>query len=1183
MKSWARWSLIIIWLVVLLTTSTYWNPFASPAALLKYSVISMVGAVLFGGIMLLVQFWILINIIFPLPPRADSKAPKSFFKKYLPFLYIKPKIDPKAPTTLKELVGNDAAKVEIAEVIDMIAYPERYTASGAVVPKGMLFIGPPGVGKTLFARAIANEVGIPFFVLEGGSISGLIMGLGVLKLKTLFAKLKKFDKVILFIDEIDSIAVRRQGDRGFGGVADMNMTLNTLLTQMDGFYGSNLLVIGATNNDGILDPALMRAGRMDRRIYFQGPTPEERKGLFRYYLQKVRCTLPPKTGDKETFNAKAIGDDPNVVDLDELAMLTANYSPAEIAGVVNEAALISNRPGNSGMVTTEIVKQALDRMSVGLERTTVGAGLEIASHDPSIRLADVVGIDDVKQDVLEIVDFLRHGDELRKIGAKIPKGLLLVGPPGVGKTMLAKAIANEAGVPFYGFSASYFVSSSGGDGAGRIRALYTQARKSPAGIVFIDEIDSLGGSQTPMGTDRSAALNQILVELDGIGRSNIITIGATNLEEQLDPAFTRSGRFDRKAYVGLPDAEGRKKLFLKYLGNIRLASEPDVEKLAQTTTNFSGADIAATVNEAAIIAVRHGSTHVEEMDLEDAIERISVTAGHKLNTGGMHLSKVADIDVKFDDVKGMDGAIAEATEVVALLKNAERVLHAGLKAPKGVLLNGPPGTGKTMLAKAIANEAGVQFYALSGGDFQSMWAGVGANRVRAVYEQARRSGKPCIVFIDEIDAVGGHRREDRGGGAVQDSNKTLNQLLTEMDGFGKHKVLTIGATNNLKMLDQALLRPGRFDRIIQIPMPNLEGRIAIVNSYLSKVKVDETVHPLDVARMTVWKAGADLANVVNEAGLIAIRAGRIVLCQTDLIEAIQRVSFGMSYSTHVIKEELIATAYHEAGHAIVSYYRNRKDRIQVLTVVPSGYALGYLWTVKKDDYTHVTKHEYLSDIEVSLGGYVAEELLFESTSSGPSSDLVNVAGIARRMIRDWGMGSFKFNIDSAYGARNVGDDWNRSGNGSAETSREVELEIKALVDDCLENVRKLIVTHRSQLDQIARALIEKETLVYKDIVAILDPSKTEADVDAEVKELAERQLVGKLPLLNLEAIRNLPTPDRRRGQKNGNGNGNGHGNGNGNGHSEPQEPKAETGTETGEEEKPSEGGADDGTKSGANN
>jgi ATP-dependent metalloprotease FtsH len=1091
MKTWAKWTLLILWTLFLILTSGYWNPFTSFPALLKYSVVSVIASAIFGTLIIIIQYYILISLIFPLPPRADAKAPKSFWRSAFPFLFKKPTINPKAPTRLDELIGNTQAKIEIREVVDMLSHPDRYTASGADVPKGMLFIGPPGVGKTLFARAIANEVGIPFYVVEGSALSGLIMGLGVLKLKTLFAKLRKHDRAILFIDEIDSIGARRQGDRGFGGVADMNMTLNTLLTEMDGFKASNILVIGATNNDGILDPALMRAGRMDRRIYFQTPNPDERKQLFRYYLGKVACDVN--------------------IDLDEISKLTTNFSAAEIANAVNEAALIASRPGAPGKVTTQMLEQALDRIAVGLERSLVGSGIEVSNTDASIRLADVIGIDDVKQDVLEIIDFLKHGEDLRKIGAKVPKGLLFIGPPGVGKTMLAKAVANEAGVPFYGLSASYLRSAMAGEDVGKIRALYAQARKSPAAIIFIDEIDAIGGSQSEAGTNRTSALNQLLIELDGLSRSNVITIGATNTEQTLDPAFMRSGRFDRKAYVGLPDAEARKKIFAKYLQGIKLASEPDYNKLARQTTNFSGADISAAVNEAAIIAVRNGKNHVEEVDLEAAVDRISVTAGHKLNTYGMNLARVPDIGIRLDDIKGMEEAKAEAAEVVALLKNADRIRETGLKAPKGVLLSGRPGTGKTMLAKAIANEAGVPFYALSGGDFQSMWAGVGSNRVRAVYEQARRSGKPAIVFIDEIDAIGGKRGIDLGGGAIQDSNKTLNQLLVEMDGFGKHKVLTIGATNNANMLDHALMRPGRFDKQIEVPLPNLEGREAIIKYYLNKLKVDDTVNALDVARMTVFSSGADLANIVNEAGLISIRNGRTAVIHTDLIQAIQRVNFGMSFHRHVLVNELMATAYHEAGHAIVCYYRDRRDMIQAVTIVPSGSALGYVWPVAKEDYVQKNKHEYEVDIEVSLGGYCAENLYMETTTSGVSSDLANVADIARRMVMDWGMGDYKLNTRLAFGS-------DRNPQASPETQRELELQMKKIVDTCLENVTSLLRARRAQLDKLAHALVEKESLYYRDLVAILEPERSIEEVEREMRKLADRKAVGKAPVINLEGI-----------------------------------------------------------------
>jgi cell division protease FtsH len=1103
LKNWAKWTLVTLWIVLLLSTTAYWNPFTSLPALLKYGVVSVVAAAIFGAMYVIFWFYVMMAIIFPLPPRADAKAPKGMFKSLFPWMFKAPTINPKAPQTLSELIGNEQAKVEIMEVIDMIADPQKYQASGAELPKGMLFVGPPGVGKTLFARAIANEVGLPFYVVEGGSISGLIMGLGSLKMKTLFKKLRSHGRAILFIDEIDSIAMRRQQDRGMGGVADMNMTLNTILTEMDGFKSSDVILIGATNNDGILDPALMRAGRMDRRIYFQPPDPEDRKKLFNYYLSKVKA-------DSE-------------IDYEEIAKLTSNYSPAEIATVVNEAALICQRPGEPGRVTTQMLEKALTRVSVGLERGVMNSSFSMGTVDGKVRLDDVIGIDEVKQDILEVIDFLKHGDELRKIGAKVPKGLLLIGPPGVGKTMLAKAMANEANVPFFGLSASSLLNVDHlGQTIGAISALYSQARKSPAAIVFIDEIDAISfnanGAPSDTGNSRNIALNQLLVELDGFSASNVITIGATNNEGQLDPAFMRSGRFDRKAYVGLPDAAARKQIIMKYMKNVKVGKEPDIDKMAKLTTNFSGADIAAMVNEAAIIAVRKKRTTVESEDFEEAVDRISITAGHKLNTHGMNLSRLPDLETSLEDVKGMEEAKGEAYEVVQLLTNLDKIQQLGLKTPKGVLLEGPPGTGKTMLAKAIANTAGVPFFALSGADFQSMWAGVGANRVRAVYEQARRSGKPAIVFIDEIDAIGSARGVDRGGGAIQDSNKTLNSLLVEMDGFGKHKVLTIGATNNMRMLDRALLRKGRFDRVIKVPPPDVDGREAILQHYAKDLKVEQNVNLREIARMTVWRTGADLASIMNEAGLFAIRNGRTEINHSDLVQAVQRNAFGMSYSRNLLIDDIKAVAWHEAGHALVAFLRSKLERIQVVTIVPSTYAAGYMWAVDKEDRFTKTKEDYMVDIEISLGSFVSETMHLGTTTAGVRSDLRSAGSTARSMVRLWGMGGRVFNTFDAMDNNDDEDCSYRYEGPSNESKRELELATQKILEQSLHNVEELLTTHKEQLERLANALVEKETLYFEDVVRILQPDRSEADIRRELQELAERKVVGKRPILNIDWV-----------------------------------------------------------------
>ncbi|HNB24241.1 MAG TPA: AAA family ATPase, partial [Candidatus Melainabacteria bacterium] len=419
----------------------------------------------------------------------------------------------------------------------------------------------------------------------------------------------------------------------------------------------------------------------------------------------------------------------------------------------------------------------------------------------------------------------------------------------------------------------------------------------------------------------------------------------------------------------------------------------------------------------------------------------------------------------------------------------------------------------------------------SGAEFVQVWVGLGAQRVRALYEQARRSGKPAIVFIDEIDALGAKRAADLGSGGQTEFNNTLNQLLAEMDGFGKHKVLTVGACNNPEMLDPALLRPGRFDRMIEVPLPDLEGRVGILEHYAKNFKVDPSVNLLDLARITVFSTPATLAKIVNEAGLMAIRDGRTEIKQVDLFSAFERVAAGMAFNRNVIIKELWETAYHEAGHAMVAYYRHKRTRVQVVSVVPRGHALGITWLPDKDDYHSRNREEMLSDIEVALGSYVAETMYMDTTTQGVYGDLKGAGEVARQMVRDLGMGKFKFSIEAAYGKQI-----------SPETSREVDLEIKSIIDTCLSNVEKLLLAKRPELDQLAKALVENETLYFKDLVKILEPTRSEESIEAEVKELAERKKVGKAPRFSLDVVDGLKDVAQVQSKKNGHKNGS---NGNG--------------------------------------
>jgi len=328
------------------------------------------------------------------------------------------------------------------------------------------------------------------------------------------------------------------------------------------------------------------------------------------------------------------------------------------------------------------------------------------------------------------------------------------------------------------------------------------------------------------------------------------------------------------------------------------------------------------------------------------------------------------------------------------------------------------------------------------------------------------------------------------------------------------------------LLDPAVLRPGRFDRMIDVPLPDLEGRVGILEHYAKNFKVDPNVNLLDLARITVFSSPATLAKIVNEAGLMAIRDGRTEIKQVDLFCAFERVAAGMAFNRNVIIKELWETAYHEAGHAMVAYYRHKRSRVQVVSVVPRGHTLGITWFPDKDDYHSRNREEMLSEIEVALGSYVAEKLYMDTTTQGVYGDLQGAGQIARTMVKDLGMGKFKFSIEAAYGDRI-----------SSETAREVDLEIKAIIDSCLANVEQLLLAKRKELDEFAKALVENETLYFKDIVKILEPHRNEESVDKEIKELAERKKVGKAPRFSLDVIDGLKEVSQHVKKNGSNGNG----------------------------------------------
>ncbi|WP_076792049.1 ATP-dependent zinc metalloprotease FtsH [Chlorobium sp. KB01] len=450
---------------------------------------------------------------------------------------------------------------------------------------------------------------------------------------------------------------------------------------------------------------------------------------------------------------------------------------------------------------------------------------------------------------------------------------------------------------------------------------------------------------------------------------------------------------------------------------------------------------------------------------------------------------VSEFDVKttFKDVAGVDEAIEELQETVEFLTNPEKFQKIGGKIPKGVLLLGPPGTGKTLLAKAIAGEAKVPFFSISGADFVEMFVGVGAARVRDLFEQAKKNS-PCIIFIDEIDAVGRSRGAGLGGGH-DEREQTLNQLLVEMDGFTtSENVILIAATNRPDVLDTALLRPGRFDRQITIDKPDIRGREAILNIHTRNTPLAENVDITVQAKSTPGFSGADLANLVNEAALLAARNGQDLISADNFEQARDKILMGPERKSMIISDEQKKlTAYHEAGHVLVASYTRGSDPIHKVTIIPRGRSLGLTaYLPLEDRYTH--NREYLQAmITYALGGRVAEELVFQESSTGAANDIEKATDIARRMVRQWGMSDKlgPINYGDSHKEVFLGKDYSHIREYSEETALQIDVEVRNIIMSCMENAKKILSENRDILHRLAGLLIEKKSLNAKEIGEII--------------------------------------------------------------------------------------------------
>ena len=441
--------------------------------------------------------------------------------------------------------------------------------------------------------------------------------------------------------------------------------------------------------------------------------------------------------------------------------------------------------------------------------------------------------------------------------------------------------------------------------------------------------------------------------------------------------------------------------------------------------------------------------------------------------------------IRFDDVAGEDEAKENLSEIVDYLHNPQKYAEVGASMPKGVLLVGPPGTGKTMLAKAVAGEAGVPFFSMSGSEFVEMFVGMGASKVRDLFQQAKEKA-PCIVFIDEIDAIG-QKRDGRGLGGNDEREQTLNQLLTEMDGFeGNNGVIILAATNRPETLDPALTRPGRFDRRVPVELPDLQGRVAILQVHARKVRLSDDVDLKVIARMAAGASGAELANMINEGALRAVRNGRKIVTQADLEESVEVVIAGYQKKNAILTDEEKRTvAYHEIGHALVAAKQSNSAPVQKITIIPrtSG-ALGYTMQVEQADKNLMSREEIESRITTLTGGRAAEEVVFHRITTGASNDIEQATKLARAMVTRYGM-TDEFDMIAMETVQNqyLGGDTSLA--CSAETQNAIDRKVIAIIKAAHEKARKILEENRAQLDELSMHLYEKETITGEDFMAIL--------------------------------------------------------------------------------------------------
>jgi cell division protease FtsH len=720
----------------------------------------------------------------------------------------------------------------------------------------------------------------------------------------------------------------------------------------------------------------------------------------------------------------------------------------------------------------------------------VRSGARKASSEQAVTgFDDVAAQDHAVTELRELAQFLSDPKRFTDIGARIPTGVLLYGPPGCGKTLLARALAGESGAAFFSISGSDFVELYVGVGASRVRELFKEAREHSPAIIFIDEIDAVGRRRRSgaalgqgSGEEQGQALNQLLSEMDGFASvQGTIVVGATNRPDDLDPALLRPGRFDRAISVDRPDEAGRTAILRIHAKGKPLAKDVDLHSVANRAIGLTGADLESVLNEAALLAARDNERQIAQKHLDGALTRILEAPERQRRLGVRDRSvgqrTIGAERVTFADVAGSQEALVELSEIRDFLSDPTRFADMGARFPRGFLLVGPPGCGKTLLARAVAGESNAAFLSVAATEFVEVFVGEGSGRVRDLFAQARAVA-PAIIFIDEIDAIGARRGPSVDG--HREREQTLNQILIELDGFRQRDgVIVMAATNRPEILDPALVRSGRFDRTITLGLPDRSDRREILQVHVGRKRLGPDVDLDAIAGITRGLSGADLANVLNEAALLSARGRNLEISMSDIESAVERATVGIGRGHVTTDEQRRIIAYHEAGHALVALTVPEGRLPHAISIIPSPRSLGRAWLIDRDGSDRVmhSRSGLIDEMAILLGGRGAEKLIFGSAGTGAVGDLAWVGRIAHSMVREMGMSEAVGPI----GYPQDQEDGQAVTTYSEETARIIDAEARHLVDEAETRADEVLRTSREALDRVATALIESETLSAREI------------------------------------------------------------------------------------------------------